>query len=327
MFETALALIGGLVLLVVGGELLVRGAVQVATRFGVSPLVIGLTLVGFGTSTPELVTSVQAALSGSPGIAYGNIVGSNIANILLILGISAALTPIMVSSGALKRDSALMVAAAVVFAVTAALMPLGTLVGVVFVAALAFYIFTAFRQERKFATGDHGAVYDKSIASQSVDHALVPVEKPERSVVSSLLVALAGLGLVVLGGYFLVDGAVTLARSLGISETVIGLTVVALGTSMPELVTSIMASIRKQADVAFGNIVGSNIYNILGIGGVTALIAPTEVPLEIVHFDNLVMIAASILLVAVAYTGRRISRSEGGLLVVLYIGYVAWLWP
>jgi cation:H+ antiporter len=327
MFETALALIGGLVLLVAGGELLVRGAVQVATRFGVSPLVIGLTLVGFGTSTPELVTSVQAALSGSPGIAYGNIVGSNIANILLILGVSAALTPIMVSSGALKRDSALMVAAAVVFAVTAALMPLGTLVGVVFVAALAFYIFTAFRQERQTATGDHGAVYDKSIAAQSVDHALVPVEKSERSVVSSLLVALAGLGLVVLGGYFLVDGAVALARNLGISETVIGLTIVAVGTSMPELVTSIMAAIRKQTDVAFGNIVGSNIYNILGIGGITALITPTEVPLEIVRFDNLVMIAASVLLVAVAYTGRRISRLEGGLLVVLYIGYVAWLWP
>lgn len=327
MFETALALIGGLVLLVVGGELLVRGAVQVATRFGVSPLVIGLTLVGFGTSTPELVTSVQAALSGSPGIAYGNIVGSNIANILLILGISAALTPIMVSSGALKRDSALMVAAAVVFAMTAALMPLGTLVGVVFVAALAFYIFTAFQQERQVVTGDHGAVYDKSIAAQSVDPALVPVEKSERSVVSSLLVALAGLGLVVLGGYFLVDGAVTLARSLGISETVIGLTIVAVGTSMPELVTSIMASIRKQADVAFGNIVGSNIYNILGIGGITASIAPTEVPLEIVRFDNLVMIAASILLVVLAYTGRCISRWEGGLLVLLYIGYVAWLWP
>ena len=300
---------------------------QVATRFGVSPLVIGLTLVGFGTSTPELVTSVQAALSGSPGIAYGNIVGSNIANILLILGLSAALTPIVISSGALKRDSAIMVAAAAAFAVTAALTPLGTLVGLVFVAALAIYIFIAFRQERQLANGDHGAAYDKSIAAQSVDPALVPVEKPERSVAIPMLVALGGLGLVLLGGYFLVNGAVSLARSLGISETVIGLTIVAVGTSAPELVTSIMAAIRKQADVAFGNIVGSNIYNILGIGGITALIAPTEVPLEIVRFDNLVMIAASVLLVAVAYTGKRISRLEGGLLVLLYIGYIAWLWP
>lgn len=327
MVEIAVPLLGGLILLVLGGELLVRGAVQVATRFGVSPLVIGLTLVGFGTSTPELVTSVQAALSGSPGIAYGNIVGSNIANILLILGASAVLAPILVASSALKRDSAVMVAVAVVFAATAALMPLGALVGFLLVAALALYVFTAFRQERQLATGDHGAVYDKTIAAQAVDPALVPVERPERSVVISLFVAVAGLGLVVLGGYFLVDGAVTLARSLGISETVIGLTIVAVGTSMPELVTSIMASIRKQADVAFGNIVGSNIYNILGIGGVTAMIAPTQVPLEIVRFDNLVMIAASTLLVVLAYTGRRISRLEGGLLVVLYIGYVAWLWP
>lgn len=327
MYEIALPLLGGLVLLVLGGELLVRGAVQVATRFGVSPLVIGLTLVGFGTSTPELVTSVQAALSGSPGIAYGNIVGSNIANILLILGASAVLAPIVVSSGALKRDSAVMVAVAVVFAVTAALMPLGRPVGILFVAALAFYVFTAFRQERQRPADDHGAVFDKAVAAQEVDPGLVPAERPTRPVAVSVAVAVGGLVLVVLGGYFLVDGAVTLARSLGISETVIGLTIVAVGTSMPELVTSIMASIRRQADVAFGNIVGSNIYNILGIGGVTALIAPTEVPPEIVRFDNLVMIAASLLLVALAYTGKRISRWEGGLLVALYIGYVAWLWP
>lgn len=327
MSEIAFPLIGGLILLVFGGELLVRGAVQVATRFGVSPLVIGLTLVGFGTSTPELVTSVQAALSGSPGIAYGNIVGSNIANILLILGASAMLAPIMVSSVALKRDSAVMVAVAVIFAAAAALIPLGAFTGAIFVAALACYVFMAFRQERQSASGDHGAVYDKSIAAQEVDPALVPLEKPERSVTISLFVAFAGLGLVVLGGHFLVGGAVTLARSLGISETVIGLTIVAVGTSMPELITSIMASIRKQADVAFGNIVGSNIYNVLGIGGVTALIAPTEVPLQIVRFDNLVMIAASLLLVVFAYTGRRISRTEGGLMMLLYVGYVAWLWP
>jgi cation:H+ antiporter len=327
MIEIALPLIGGLVLLVLGGELLVRGAVQVATRFGVSPLVIGLTLVGFGTSTPELVTSVQAALSGSPGIAYGNIVGSNIANILLILGASAVLTPIMVASTALKRDSAVMVAVAVAFAVVAALTPLGALVGLIFVASLAFYVFAAFRQERQSAAEDHGAVYDKAVAAQEVDPALIPVPRPERAVALSLFVAVAGLALVVLGGYFLVDGAVTLARSFGISETVIGLTIVAVGTSMPEFVTSVMAAIRKETEIAFGNIVGSNIYNILGIGGMTALIAPTQVPFEIVSFDNLVMIAASILLVMFAYTGRRISRVEGGLLMLCYVGYVAWIWP
>ncbi|MFW6028476.1 MAG: calcium/sodium antiporter [bacterium] len=327
MIEIASLLIGGLILLVLGGELLVRGAVQVATRLGVSPLVIGLTLVGFGTSTPELVTSVQAALSGSPGIAYGNIVGSNIANIFLILGASAMLTPILVASNALKRDSAIMVAVAVAFAAVAALMPLGALVGLVFVSSLALYVFAAFRQERQSATTNHGAVYDKTIAVQEVDPALVPIQRPERSIALSVSVAVGGLALVVIGGYFLVDGAVTLARSFGISETVIGLTIVAVGTSMPELVTSIMAAIRKQTDVAFGNIVGSNIYNILGIGGMTAMIAPTQVPMEIVRFDNLVMIAASILLVVFAYTGLRISRLEGGLLMLFYVGYVAWLWP
>jgi cation:H+ antiporter len=326
MIEIVLPLLGGLVLLVVGGELLVRGAVQVATRFGVSPLVIGLTLVGFGTSTPELVTSLQAALGGSPGIAYGNIVGSNIANILLILGASAILTPILVASSALKRDSAVMVGAALVFAGLAAVTPLGPLVGIIFIAALGFYIFMAFRQERQ-STTDHGAVYDKTVAAQAVDPVLVPVENPQGSVVIPVLVAIAGLALVVVGGYLLVEGAVTLARSFGISETVIGLTIVAVGTSMPELVTSIMAAIRKQTDVAFGNIVGSNIYNILGIGGVTAAIAPSAVPLEIVRFDNLVMIAASLLLVLFAYTGRRISRWEGGVLLALYAGYVAWIWP
>ncbi len=326
-----LQLLGGLVLLVLGGELLVRGAVQVATRFGVSPLVIGLTLVGFGTSTPELVTSVQAALAGSPGIAYGNIVGSNIANILLILGIAALIAPIAVSSTALKRDSTIMVAVAVVFAIVAALTPLGLVAGLVFVAALVLYVLAAFRQERAMAPDApakaHGAIFDKSLALQEADPALAPAPGAGRSSAVSVLIALAGLGLVVLGGYFLVNGAVGLARSFGISETIIGLTIVAVGTSMPELVTSVMAAIRNQTEVAFGNIVGSNIYNILGIGGFTAIIAPTDVPGQIVRFDNLVMIAASLLLVLFAYTGRRISRVEGAILIAGYVGYVALIWP
>lgn len=329
--DIALQLLGGLVLLVLGGELLVRGAVQVATRFGVSPLVIGLTLVGFGTSTPELVTSVQAALSGSPGIAYGNIVGSNIANILLILGLAAMLTPILVSSNALKRDSTIMVLVAVIFAAVAALAPMGMIAGLVFVAALAGYVFAAFRQERALASeaknDAHGAAFDKSLAIQEVDPGLKSSADIGRSAAVSILIALAGLALVVLGGNFLVTGAVALARSFNISETVIGLTIVAVGTSMPELVTSVMAAIRKQTEVAFGNIVGSNIYNILGIGGFTALISPTIVPAEIVRFDNIVMIAASLLLVVFAYTGKRITRIEGAILVAGYVGYVTLIWP
>lgn len=321
-----MSLIGGLVLLLVGGELLVRGAVQVAARLGVSPLVIGLTLVGFGTSTPELVTSVQAALSDSPGIAYGNIVGSNIANILLILGASSLIAPILVTSNALKRDCAVMVAVAVLFASVSAAIPLGVAVGAVFLAALAAYLFLAIRQERA-RPADHGAVYEKTVAAQEADPALVPSAAPQGRVAVSLAIALGGLALVVLGGYLLVEGAVGLARTIGISDTIIGLTIVAVGTSMPELVTSVMAAIRRESEVAFGNIVGSNIYNILGIGGMTALIAPTEVPSEIVRFDNLVMLGVSVLLVALAYAGMRISRREGGLLVAGYVVYLALLWP
>lgn len=323
---TFLLLLGGLVLLVLGGELLVRGSVNVASRLGVSPLVIGLTLVGFGTSTPELVTSVQAALAGAPGIAYGNIVGSNIANILLILGISTIILPIAVESRTLKRDGVVMIGVAAVFAVMAATMPAGRLVGAVFVAALCLYIYVAFRQESQ-SGAEHGAAYDKSIAAQEADAGLVPAAAPKGSLLWPLLMALAGLAIVVYGGNLLVTGAVDLARSFGISETVIGLTIVAVGTSMPELVTSVMAALRRQTDVAFGNIVGSNIYNILGIGGATALMSPTTVPQEIVTFDNLVMIAVSLLVVLFAWTGRQISRWEGGVLLAGYGVYVWAIWP
>jgi cation:H+ antiporter len=324
-----LLLLGGLVLLVAGGELLVRGSVKVAERLGVSPLVIGLTLVGFGTSTPELVTSVQAALGGFGGVAYGNIVGSNLANILLIVGVTAIICPIGVASKALKRDGLTMLGVAVIFAVLAALVPIGRPIGLVFVLALASYIFLAFWQERNapvLAQADHGAFYDKGVALRESDPALAR-PAAQGSLLVPLGLAAAGIAAVVGGGMLLVEGAVGLARLLGISETVIGLTVVALGTSLPELVTSVMAALRKQTDVAFGNIVGSNIYNILGIGGVTALVAPTEVPPEIVGFDNLVMVAVSALLIVFAHTGRTLARSEGGVLLALYAGYVWWIWP
>jgi cation:H+ antiporter len=298
-----LLLVGGLILLIAGGDLLVRGAVQIASRLGVSPLVIGLTLVGFGTSTPELVTSVQASLAGAPGIALGNVVGSNIANTLLILGVSALLAPIVVHSAALKRDGVTMVAVAVAFAVLSALVPFGRLLGAAFVAGLAIYLYFAFRQERE-AGAEHGAAFDKAEAAQEVDPALrVGAAARAGPTLIPVLLSLGGLVLVVLGGKLLVDGAIALARAFSISETVIGLTIVAIGTSAPELVTSVMAAVRKQSDVAFGNIVGSNIYNILGIAGVTALVAPTQVPPEIVRFDNPVMVAVSLVMLAFAWTG------------------------
>lgn len=325
MLEIWLPLLGGLVLLILGGDLLVRGAVQIAERLGVSPLVIGLTLVGFGTSTPELVTSVQAALAGSAGIAYGNIVGSNIANILLIVGVSAILFPIAVASSALRRDAMVMLAVASVFAALAFVMPMGRMLGSVFVVVLAGYIYLAFRQER--ATTEHGAVYDKGAALEGLDPGVAPGAHRNGSFLLPLLFAVGGLILVILGGSFLVKGAVSVAQAFGIPETVIGLTIVAIGTSMPELVTSVVAALKRQSDVAFGNIIGSNIYNILGIGGTTALIAPTPVPDSIMNFDSLLMVGVSVMLVIFAATGLKIARWEGTVLLAGYCGYIYAIWP
>ncbi|WP_335949894.1 calcium/sodium antiporter [Salipiger bermudensis] len=324
MTDTWLPLLGGLILLVAGGEFLVRGAVQAAERLGISPLVIGLTLVGFGTSMPELVTSVQAGLNGSPGIAYGNVVGSNIANILLIAGVSALICPVIVARSALRRDATVMLAVAAGFVLLAWLVPLGRMVGLALVTLLIGYIIFVIRQEQGLADG--GALHDKTLALAEADPGLAPTHAPKRLVLP-LCIALAGLALVVLGGSFLVNGAVALARGFGVSETVIGLTVVAVGTSMPELVTSVIAALKRQGDVAFGNVVGSNIYNLLGIGGATALIAPSRVPGEIVSFDAPLMVAVSSLLVLFAATGLRIGRREGLLLLGAYVGYVWMLWP
>lgn len=324
MMETWLPLLGGLILLVAGGELLVRGAVQAAERIGISPLVIGLTLVGFGTSMPELVTSVQAGLNGSPGIAYGNVVGSNIANILLIAGVSALLCPIVVARSALRRDAAVMLAVAAGFAVLAWVMPMGRIVGAGLIALLVGYICFVIYQERGAADG--GALHDKSLALSEADPSLTQ-HAPAKSLITPLLIAVAGLVLVVAGGSLLVNGAVALARGFGVSETVIGLTIVAVGTSMPELVTSVIAAMKRQGDVAFGNVVGSNIYNILGIGGTTALIAPSNVPTEIVSFDAPMMVAVSLLLVLFAATGLRVGRREGAVLLAGYVGYIWMIWP
>jgi len=324
MLDTWVPLLGGLVLLMAGGELLVRGAVQAAERIGISPLVIGLTLVGFGTSMPELVTSVKAGLAGSPGIAYGNVVGSNIANILLIAGVSALICPVIVARSALRRDAVAMLAVAAGFAALAALLPMGRVVGAGLVALLVAYIWFVIRQER--AAADGGAIHDKGAALAAADPGLAP-DRPGARLVLPLVIALAGLALVVAGGSLLVGGAVALARGFGVSETVIGLTIVAVGTSAPELVTSVIAALKRQGDVAFGNVVGSNIYNILGIGGTTALIAPSSVPSEIVGFDAPVMVAVSLVLVVFAATGLRIGRREGAALVAGYGAYLWMLWP
>jgi cation:H+ antiporter len=329
MLMTVLTLLGGLVLLVVGGELLVRGSVRVAEKLGVSPLLIGLTLVGFGTSTPELVTSVEASLLGSPGIAVGNVVGSNIANILLILGASALIFPLAVSASALKRDGSFVIATSVLFAAAGFTFGLGRLTGLVFVAGLIGYMVFAYFQEKNSATVEaqgHTAAFDKGEAFEQVEPGLRPRAAAEGplSWIIPIIMAVAGLAVIIFGGRILVESAIELARTLGLSEAVIGLTIVAVGTSLPEFVTSMVAAVRRQADIAVGNVLGSNIYNILGIGGVTGLLAPTAFPPEMLQLDLFVMIGSAVLLFALAWNGR-ISRWEGALMLMAYLGYVAWL--
>jgi len=322
-------MLAGLVLLALGGELLVRGAVRVAERLGISPLLIGLTLVGFGTSTPELAASVQASLAGSPGIAIGNIIGSNIANILLILGVAAMVTPIAVTSRALGRDGVIGLAASLVLVAAGLTTGLTRFVGAGLLLALVGYLVLAWRQERQGGS-DHGAAFDKAAAVAAVHgDGLQRTAEPAASsrILAAAALALLGLVLVVVGGRLLVDGAVSVARSLAISEAVIGLTIVAVGTSMPEIVTSLVAALRRQGEIALGNVLGSNIYNILGIGGATALIAPTAVPAEILARDAWVMLGASGVLLVVARTWWRIGRREGALLAATYLGYVWAVWP
>lgn len=333
MANDLLFLLGGLAMLAIGGELLVRGAVAIAERMGMSPLLIGLTLVGFGTSTPELVTSVQAAMAGSPGIAVGNIVGSNISNILLILGLSALITPIAVGSQALRRDGALVLATALMLVAVGYVATLDRLVGALFLAFLTAYIVFAYRQETAGAKSGHSAAFEKAEAYDELHDGPIRHQAEAKSWADRLgpvlpvLMALGGLAVVVFGGKVLVDAAVSIAKGAGISETVIGLTIVAVGTSMPEFITSLVAALRKHADVALGNIMGSNIYNILGIGGVTGLLSPTAIPAEIVRFDNLVMAAAAFAMLVFAQTGLRIGRLEGAALLAGYGLYLFLVWP
>ena len=298
----------GLVGLLLGGELLVRGAVGVAARLGLSPMVIGLTLVGFGTSTPELLTSVQAALAGAPGIALGNVVGSNTANILLILGVAALLLPVAVVPGTFRRDGAALALATALCVAATLTGTIGRLWGAVLVAGLAVFLVTTLRSARA--------------APDAPAEALPGLGAP---LARSLVLSVAGLGVTILGARLLVDGAVSVATDYGVSEALIGVTVVAVGTSLPELATTLVAARRGQNDVAFGNVIGSNIFNVLAILGITALIEPLAVAPQIAALDIWVMTAATVALIAVAVTGWRITRGEGAALLAAYAAYIAWL--
>lgn len=304
----------GFVLLVAGGEALVRGAVSVAGRLGVSPLLIGLTLVGFGTSTPELVTSLQAAFDGLPGIAVGNVVGSNVANVLLILGAAAVIAPMIVARAGFGRDGTALAVATLLCVGVVLYGALDRWLGGVLVAALAAYLILAYLTDRTAASDP--------IADPATVPDVAPLPGP---LWLALALALGGIAITILGARLAVDAAVALALLWGMSETVVGLTIVAVGTSLPELVTSVMAALRRESAIAFGNVVGSNLYNILGILGVTALVRPIDVPPQIAQIDVWVMAGATLALIAVVVVWQRIGRGTGAAFLAAYAGYTAWL--
>lgn len=312
--SATLLLLLGLAGLVLGGDMLVRGAVSAAKSFGISPMVIGLTLVGFGTSSPELVTSLQAALSGAPGIAIGNVVGSNIGNILLILGIAALIAPVAVDPKAFKRDGTVLVMATLLCLAVALQGEITRLFGAGFLLALALYLgFTLWSEKRAHGTRA-AAIYEGEAEVVTV---------PDLALGTALAILLAGLVITIIAARALVSGAVSIAQAAGVSETVIGLTIVAIGTSMPELVTSVVAVRKGQGDVALGNILGSNIFNILCILGITALVQPLAIPAEILVLDIWVMCGATLVLIVFAWTRWSISRAEGVVFVLAYLAYLA----
>lgn len=300
-----------LALLFVGAEGLVRGSSSLGLRAGLSRLTVGLTIVAFGTSSPELVVSLKATLSQQGDISVGNVVGSNIFNIAVILGVTALLCPIPVHRQILKVDAPIALGVTGLLIVLLVNDRLGRLEGLLLFAGMVTYTVMNIVLARKEADVDSNALAAPDVSRHwGIDLAFV----------------LGGLGILILGSRLLVDHSVLLARTFGISEAVIGLTIVAAGTSMPELATSVVAAIRKQPDIAIGNVVGSNVFNILGILGLTSIVSPLNAP-GIAWLDYAAMLAFTVLLIPLLYTGRILHRLEGLALLVLYGGYLFLLWP
>lgn len=304
---TDIGLVGlGLALLFAGGDGLVRGAVSLAARLRVPPLLIGLTIVGFGTSMPELLVSLRAAMAGLPDIAVGNVVGSNTANILLILGLTMLIATMQTRIDGLGRDLAAMLVSAFALAIVAWTGALSLSIGFAFLAALVAYLV-------------YSAVAGRRATADEVD-----LTSLSPAWVALLLVA-GGLAGLVFGADFLVDGATRIARTIGLSDAVIGLTVVAVGTSLPELATSVVAAFRRQPEIAIGNVVGSNIFNILGILGVTAILAPIPISQTMARFDIPVMLVVSLGLAGLLIAVPRVPRITGLALLAAYFWYCAML--
>lgn len=299
----ALEVLGGFLLLLGGGDVLVRGASGLALRLKVAPALIGLTVVAAGTSMPELFVSLSAAWRGSSDVAVGNVVGSNFYNIALILGLCAVMHPLKVLTDTLRFEAPIMVLAALLIPVMAQDLLLDRWEGGFLVAAQITFLMWVIRQAKKGATPEERQEWEEEI----------PAHPPD--LLRSGLEIAGGLGMLVLGSHWFVDGSVTVAQWAGISERVIGLTMVAIGTSLPELVTSVVSTLRGRDDIAIGNVVGSNIFNVLTILGVTSVILPVPVNPAIVASDAMWMVGVSLLLVPMMWTGSRLSRGEGVVLL------------
>jgi len=307
--------LGGFVLLFGGGELLVRGAVAVSRRFGLSPLLIGMTVVAWCTSAPELVVSLDAALKGSSAIALGNIVGSNIFNILGVLGVSALIAPIVVKPEALYRDTGVMIGSALALIAVVLTGVIGRIPGLFLLLGVIAYVALSYRAELRASAAPSAELHL---------HEAEEIAGPQHVWVGAAYFV-AGLAALVVGSRLLITGATDIALQFGISEAIIGLTLVAVGTSLPELATSVVAAFRGHADVAVGNVVGSNIFNILGIIGVTSLVRPIEVATRMAHVDVWVMLAASFALVPLLLLRGRIGRIAGAAMLAVYGAYLVLL--
>lgn len=312
-------LLGGLAVLITGAEVLVRGASRLAAAVGISPLVIGLTVVAFGTSSPEMAVSVQSALSGQAGadIALGNVVGSNIFNILLILGLSAAIAPLIVAQQLVRVDVPIMIGVSVLVLLLALDGAIGRLDGLLlFAGIIAYTVFAIYQGRRESKVVEAEYAQEFSAKPRGAGQVLL-----------NIAFVIAGLALLVLGSDWFVTGAIGLARAFGVSELVIGLTIVAAGTSMPEVATSVMASVKGERDIAVGNVIGSNIFNLLAVLGLAAIVAPAgvNVALAALDFDIPVMIAAAVACLPIFFTGYQIARWEGFVFLGYYVAYAAYL--
>lgn len=311
----------GLALLVIGGELLVKGSSQLGAAIGISRLVVGLTIVAFGTSSPELAVSVISALQGISDLAVSNVVGSNIFNVLLILGLCATLRPLQISTQIVRLEVPLMVAASVLLLLVGLDGTLSRLDGAILLSALIAYVIFTIVQSRKSEKALKKTESSPSSPSSSLSL------HPNPTIPALTGMVAGGLFLLVLGARLLVNGAVSIAQGLGISEAVIGLTIVAAGTSMPEVASSVVATIRKEREIAVGNVVGSNLFNILGVLGACSLISPMglSVSPSILSFDIPVMLAVAFACMPIFFSGHRISRWEGALFLGYYAAYIFYL--